>query len=101
VWAERAFGTAGLQIPTALPTPAMFWGYESQGLIRLGLALLGASVLLLVRWGARWPALAIALIALDLYSVHGTFLQSSDARLSPLLSENTPPVVRAIQERER
>ncbi|HEY3059382.1 MAG TPA: hypothetical protein VGL99_10450 [Chloroflexota bacterium] len=98
-WAERAFGTAGRQLPNALSTPAMFWGYESQGLLRLGLAALAAGVILLR--GARWTAAAVALVALDLYSVHGTFLPASDVRLSPLLAANKPPVVAALEQRER
>ncbi|HET6320371.1 MAG TPA: hypothetical protein VFG86_28270, partial [Chloroflexota bacterium] len=49
-WAERAFGPAARYLPSALNTPAMFWGYESQGLLRLGLfAVLGGVALLLVR----------------------------------------------------
>jgi len=98
-WAERAFGKPGLQIPNALSTPAMFWGYEGQGLLRLGLVALAAGVILLR--GGRWIAPAVVLVALDLYSVHGTFLPASDMRLSPLLPANKPPVVAALEQRER
>jgi hypothetical protein len=100
-WAERAFGSAGLQIPNVLPTPAMFWGYESQGLLRLGLVGLASGVLLLWARGTRWPALAIGLIALDLFSVHGTFLPAADVHLSPLMRANKPPVIAAIEAREQ
>ena len=97
-WAERAFGRPAAQLPNVLSTPAMFWGYESQGLVRLGLAALAAGVILLR--GARWIAPALVLVVLDLYSVHGTFLPASDLRLSPLLPANKPPVVAALEQRE-
>src|SRR6185295_4235993 len=98
-WAERAFGKAGLLIPNALSTPAMFWGYESQGLLRLGLVGLLGGLLLLLR-PRGWPALAIGVIALDLFSVHGRFLPATDLSLSPLENAARPPVVRAIDDRE-
>jgi hypothetical protein len=67
-WAARAFGQAGVHIAMAVPSPRMFWGYESQGLIRLGLvALACAAVLALLRRRPRIGALgAIGLVWLDL-----------------------------------
>ncbi len=99
-WAERAFGPAYRFLPNVLTTPQMFWGYESQGLLRLGaFALLGGVALLALR---RWPPAATAgvcaLLVIDLYSVHGRFLPASDTALAPQL--NKPPVVQAIEQRE-
>ena len=71
-WAERAFGRAAKVLPQTLTTPAMFWGYEAQGLLRLGLAALAAGVALLGL--KRWPLIAVAVVIVELYSVHGRFL---------------------------
>jgi len=100
-WAERAFGIAYRTLPQVLSTPNMFWGYEAQGLLRLGLvALLGGVVLLGLRRNERLAtAAACALVVLDLYSVHGRFLPASDTSLAP--QANKPPVVQAIEQREQ
>jgi hypothetical protein len=101
-WAQRAFGKAADQLPNILSTPAMFWGYESQGFLRLGLAGLAAGVvLLLARQRQVLTVAAIGLIVLDLYSVHGRFFPASDIALSPLGSGPRPPVIEAIEQRER
>jgi hypothetical protein len=100
-WAERAFGGAYRDLPRALSTPQMFWGYESQGLLRLGVcALLGAAALLMLRHRQSLAAAAVCcLVVLDVYSVHGRFLPASDIALAP--QNNKPPVVQAIEQREQ
>ncbi|MCA1647172.1 MAG: YfhO family protein [Chloroflexi bacterium] len=96
--AERAFGPAGRQLPTALPTAEMFWGYESQGLIRLGLASVAcAGVIRLVRHKPQLGAgAAIGLVIVDLFSVHGGFFPATASDLSPLVSK--PPVIQAVDQ---
>jgi hypothetical protein len=92
----------------------MFWSYEALGLVRLGLvAALGGSLLfVLLRCGRRgWSSgrpdrwlliglLPTLLTALDLFSVHGGFHASAEARLSPLARDGRPPVVDFIEQRE-
>jgi hypothetical protein len=97
-WAERAFGKAGLLIPNALPSPEMFWGYESQGLIRLGLvALASAAIIIAIRRHPKVGAgAALGLLTLDLFSVQGSFFPATDVGLSPLSVR--PPVVEAIEQ---
>ena len=97
-WAERAFGKAGLLIPDALPSREMFWGYESQGLIRLGVAALAsAAVVSLVRYRPTLGAgAALGLVTLDLFSVQGSFFPTTDVSLSPL--SQRPPVVAAVDQ---
>ncbi|MBX2998053.1 MAG: flippase [Caldilineaceae bacterium] len=100
----------------------MFWGYQSVNLLKFGIfALLSGAWMLAARrseegargkgQGARGnrsritqhatrilPALAILIVALDLFAVHGTFNPSTDPALSPLRA--APPVVEFINQRE-
>ena len=102
----------------------MFWGYQSVGLARFGIAAAVSGLLLwlLIRrnrsaslnretvskkprvaamgaWvpGALPYAFIVALF-LDLNSVHGSFNPATDAALSPL--KNVPPVVQFINQKE-
>ncbi len=82
----------------------MFWGYQSLNLIKFGLfaMLSGGLVAWLARGGSSHrriiAALAVFLVAADLFSIHGSFNPSTDPALSPLV--NVPPVVAFINERE-
>ncbi len=101
----------------------MFWGYQSIGLTRFGI-LAAVSGLLLwkltrskrdaslcpeaeaipperageMRVSALLPYAFIAVLFLDLFSVHGSFNPSSLSSLSPLTT--VPPVVRFINHKE-
>jgi len=98
----------------------MFWGYQSVGLAKLGTfaALSGMVVWLLARKDDKMTgrqddkgrvirssghlvilsSLAVVLVFLDLFAVHGTFNPATDPALSPLI--NVPPVVEFINQRE-
>ncbi|MGL4650680.1 MAG: hypothetical protein ACRC1H_14830, partial [Caldilineaceae bacterium] len=85
----------------------MFWNYQAQGLVRLGLAALASGTLVLAllrlrdkRKVAGVAGLMVALLALDLYSAHGRFNPASDTTLSPLRAEGTPAVVEFLNELE-
>ncbi|MDE0337367.1 MAG: oligosaccharide flippase family protein [Caldilineaceae bacterium] len=98
----------------------MFWGYQSFGLARFGVFALISGLLLwrttrtarhdaagaggrgspTVR-GFLVPALPYAfaaLLALDLFAVHGSFNPAAESSLSPL--RNVPPVVQYVDQRE-
>lgn len=99
VWGERVFGDAAHNLARVFPQPAMFWGYETPGLLRLGIVLVATAIVL--RLLARRPTfgagLAICLVWLELWSVHGEFFPQTDMSLSPLMSR--PPIVAALSER--
>jgi hypothetical protein len=110
------FGKASSLVDSAFASPQMFWSYEALGLVRLGLvALLGGLLVMgAVRSGAarrhshswrstRWLLLGVLpllLTGLDLFSVHGDFFASTDARLSPESPTGRPPVVDFLDQRE-
>jgi hypothetical protein len=108
------FGKASSLVDSAFASPEMFWSYEALGLVRLGLvAVLGGLLVLgAVRSGAarqhsgrstRWLLLGVLpllLTGLDLFSVHGGFFASTDARLSPESPTGRPPVVDFLDQRE-
>ncbi len=82
----------------------MFWGYQAANLARFGLFALLSGVL--VWWMAArqrgYVAVValVAIVALDLFAAHGRFNPASDPALSPLHPDNTPPVIRFLNERE-
>ncbi|HTD76484.1 MAG TPA: hypothetical protein VK898_02530, partial [Chloroflexota bacterium] len=108
------FGKAGVLVGQGFASPEMFWSYEALGLVRLGLvAVLGGWLLFgLLRSGrGHWSSgrpdrrlliglLPTLLTGLDLFSVHGGFHASAEARLSPLSPDGRPPVVDFIEQRE-
>jgi hypothetical protein len=105
------FGKASDLVGSAFASPQMFWNYEAVGLVRLGLVagLGGLLVLALLRSGAdqrhstRWlliGVLPILLTGVDLFSVHGGFFPTTDARLSPGSPAGRPPAVDFIEHRE-
>jgi hypothetical protein len=112
--ADALFGKAGVLIGKGFGSPEMFWSYQALGLLRFGLvAALGGGLvygLLRSRNGGRWSGrpdrrlvvglLPILLTSLDLFSVHGEFHASADARLWPLAPNGRPPVVDFIERRE-
>jgi hypothetical protein len=108
------FSDAGFVVGKGFASPEMFWSYEALGIVRFGLlAALGGWVLFgLLRFGGgrwiserpdRWLLISLVptmLTGLDLYSVHGGFHASAEARLSPVSTDGRPPVVDFIEQRE-
>jgi O-antigen/teichoic acid export membrane protein len=98
----------------------MFWSYQAGNLIHFGVVALlaggwlwisasplqGASLFSPVLQGragmagARWAALAVALVVLDLYLAHGGFNPAASTALSPLAPQGMPPVVTFLNRRE-
>ncbi len=84
----------------------MFWNYQLQGLLRLGLAAGAAGLLALLilrpagRRATLYAGLLVALLAVDLYSAHGRFNPAADTELSPLSEAGTPAVVKFIEQEE-
>ncbi len=83
----------------------MAWAYLAGNLARFGLFALLAGVWLSGRpragtLGRAWPWLAAALVALDLYAVHGRFNPATSPDLSPLRPGGIPPVVEFLHARE-
>ena len=102
----------------------MFWGYQSVGIVRFGAFALVSGLLLwrLTRavpnaagreektaGAPRVPAISgrlatalpysfVAVLAFDLFAVHGSFNPAADPALSPL--RNVPPFVQYIDQRE-
>ncbi len=121
--AQRAVESSDLA-QAAFADGRMFWGYQSVGIARFGAFALASGLLL---WGltrgvrnatARQekkggapriptnrerlvtllPYSFVALLALDLFAVHGAFNPATDPALSPL--KNVPPVVQFINQKE-
>jgi len=85
----------------------IFWGYQSAGLLRLGIALLGSGILVWLLAGAQerrkqllYAGALVALVVLDLYSAHGRFNPRVDVALDPRDPAGTPSVVDFINARE-
>ncbi len=101
----------------------MFWGYQSVGIARFGILAAVSGLLLLAltrknedaspnsdatamprersgqtRVSALLPYAFIAVLFIDLYSVHGTFNPTTPSSLSPLTT--VPPVVQFINQKE-
>ena len=102
----------------------MFWGYQSIGLARFGAFAVTSGLILwlltrtkakagresevnganpraagiAVRAATALPFAFVALLALDLFGVHGSFNPATDPALSPL--RNVPPVVQFINQKE-
>ena len=102
----------------------MFWGYQSVGIARFGAFSLVSGLLLWrmsrtahnadgpeqetaaasgglttkARLASLLPYSFVALLALDLFAVHGRFNPAADSGLSPL--RNVPPVVQFINQEE-
>ena len=121
--AQRAVEASDLA-QAAFADGRMFWGYQSVGIARFGAFALVSGLLLW--WITRtahkadgrdqesdgapgnattWARLAsllpysfVALLALDLFAVHGYFNPAADQGLSPL--RNVPPVVQFINQKE-
>ena len=122
--AQRAVEASDLA-QAAFADGYMFWGYQSVGIARFGaFALVSGLLLWLLTRTAHSPAgneektdgvprisangvrlvtllpfSFVALLALDLFAVHGSFNPAADAALSPL--RNVPPVVRFINQKEK
>ena len=121
--AHRAVESSDLA-QAAFADGRMFWGYQSVGIARFGVIALVSGLLLwrITRTPHRaddqvlesdgapgnltaWARLAsllpysfVALLALDLFAVHGSFNPAADRGLSPL--RNVPPVVQFINQKE-
>ncbi|MXX26678.1 MAG: oligosaccharide flippase family protein [Caldilineaceae bacterium SB0668_bin_21] len=121
--AQRAVEASDLA-QAAFADGRMFWGYQSVGIARFGAFALVAGLLLwrLTRTDDRTagrestndvapgshksrarlvsllPFSSVALLALELFAVHGAFNPAADPALSPL--RNVPPVVRFINQKE-
>ncbi|MDE0312980.1 MAG: oligosaccharide flippase family protein [Caldilineaceae bacterium] len=121
--AQRAVEASDLA-QAAFTNGRMFWGYQSVGIARFGAFALVSGLLLWRTFGtahnadgsekvttaapggstarARLASLLpysfVALLALDLFAVHGRFNPSADPGLSPL--RNVPPVVQFINQKE-
>ena len=122
--AQRAVEASDLA-QAAFADGRMFWGYQSVGIARFGAFALASGLLL---WGLTrvvpsaasreenadgasrnptnrqrlvilLPLSFVALLALDLFAVHGSFNPVTDPALSPL--ENVPPVVQFIDQKEK
>ena len=85
----------------------MFWSYQAPNLLKFALFAVasGGLTIWLLRKRPNAPGhlvaiSLIALVALDLYAVHGRFNPASDPALSPLNAANTPPVVQFLNARE-
>ena len=96
----------------------MFWGYQALGLVRFGIVALLSGLLLLMLLreqnketkrggGGKRNVLPVILSSCllvlllgDLYTTHGNFNPASDVALSPRETQNAPPVVQFINERE-
>ncbi len=102
----------------------MFWGYQSIGLARFGAFAVTSGLILwlltrtkikadrgseinganpraagtAMRAATALPFAFVALLALDLFGVHGSFNPATDPALSPL--KNVPPVVQFINRKE-
>ena len=102
----------------------MFWGYQSIGLARFGAFAVSSGLILwlltrtktkagresevnganprvdgiAMRAATALPFAFVALLALDLFGVHGSFNPATDPALSPL--KNVPPVVQFINQKE-
>ena len=102
----------------------MFWGYQSIGLARFGAFAVNSGLILwlltrtkakadreseinganpraasiAMRAATALPFAFVALLALDLFGVHGSFNPATDPALSPL--KNVPPVVQFINQKE-
>ncbi len=102
----------------------MFWGYQSIGLARFGAFAVTSGLILwlltrtkaktdresntnganpraasiAMRSATALPFAFVALLALDLFGVHGSFNPATDPALSPL--KNVPPVVQFINQKE-
>ena len=108
------------QAQRAFADGRMFWSYQALGLLRFGVFTVVSGALLLAldkvtrRQGDKVnqrrlftpspPHLVtlslLALLALDLYAIHGNFNPSTPVELSPLRTENVPSVVEFINQRE-
>ncbi|MBX3015285.1 MAG: flippase [Caldilineaceae bacterium] len=86
----------------------MFWSYQAVNLLKFGLfALLSGTVIGWLVWrqgkaqastrvGNGLAVVLIAVVALDLYAIHGRFNPASDPALSPLNPAQIPPVVQFL-----
>ena len=121
--AQRAVEASDLG-QAAFADGRMFWGYQSVGIARFGAFALASGLLLWLltktvhnpagleektdaaprisanraRLVTLLPLSFVALLALDLFAVHGSFNPATDPALSPL--QNVPPVVRFINQKE-